>query len=437
MNPTQLRRIAQKYGTLGVLFVGALLLLQSLWQRKSLLFASLGLTALAVGLYLPLRFAVMCRVPVSTHFEPQFADEYPGNVAEEPTAYRIVDLGALPGGQISEATGISDKGHVVGVSELRGEAFHGFFWDGKMRDIGTLGGEISVALGVNNSGQVVGIGDDRQGMVRGFVWQNGKMRDIGHLGGGLTIATGMNNRGGVVGISATRDYEGHAFYWQDGKMRDIGTPKGYDLSFAQGINDKGVIVGLAVSSESGNARFERFEYQQTLFQIRIGRYDNDGGLKLSLLRSFGLFAEANSLPRGFAWKDGRFVELKGRRGATAALAVNNKGQVVGADYSERDDSIRAMLWESEQGKELPLPSGFSDSFAVDISEDGTVVGGAFSEENVTACAWKNGKAQDLNKLLPSGSGWTLYFAESINSKGQIVGIGDHNGQLRAFLLAPK
>jgi len=69
--------------------------------------------------------------------------------------------------------------------------------------------------------------------------------------------------------------------------------------------------------------------------------------------------------------------------------------------------FRALLWESEQGKELPLLPDFTESFATDISDAGVIVGGAFNDEEITACAWKGGKVYDLNTLLPSGSGWTL------------------------------
>jgi probable HAF family extracellular repeat protein len=444
MNPTKLRRLAKKYGTPGVLFAGAVLLLHSLWRRKPLLIVSFGVLVLAAGLRIPMTCSHRAQTfaePFATYFDPQMEAQDMSTAEgplEEPTAFRVVDLGVLPGGEISEATGISDKGHVAGVSDVSGETFHGFFWDGgKMHDIGTLGGELSIALGVNNSGQVVGVGDDRQGMPRGFVWQNGKMRDVGHLGGGITLASSINNRGGVVGLSATRDYLGHAFVWQDGKMRDIGTPKGCDLSIAQDINDSGIVVGFALNTQGNRDVLSKMtEAFQSYFKDGLVEFGYSNSPKMFVSSVLALSLESDSA-RAFAWNNGKFTELRGKREDTIAIAINNKGKIVGADISEREESVRAMLWESEQGKELPLPSGFSDSFAIDISDSGIIVGGAFSEEDITACAWKDGKAHDLNKLLPSGSGWTLYFASSINAKGQIVGIGEHNGQLHAFLLDPK
>jgi probable HAF family extracellular repeat protein len=45
----------------------------------------------------------------------------------------------------------------------------------------------------------------------------------------------------------------------------------------------------------------------------------------------------------------------------------------------------------------------------------------------------NGK-QDLNKLIPAGSGWQLTVANAINNRGQITGQGNINGQAHAFLV---
>jgi probable HAF family extracellular repeat protein len=45
--------------------------------------------------------------------------------------------------------------------------------------------------------------------------------------------------------------------------------------------------------------------------------------------------------------------------------------------------------------------------------------------------------KDLNKLIPTGSGWVLTEADGINASGQIIGMGTHSGQEHAFLLTPQ
>ena len=45
--------------------------------------------------------------------------------------------------------------------------------------------------------------------------------------------------------------------------------------------------------------------------------------------------------------------------------------------------------------------------------------------------------EDLNDLIPAGSGWVLVEARGINYRGQIVGTGSINGHAHAFLLTPE
>jgi hypothetical protein len=54
-----------------------------------------------------------------------------------------------------------------------------------------------------------------------------------------------------------------------------------------------------------------------------------------------------------------------------------------------------------------------------------------------AWIWSNGTFQDLNNLIPSGSGFTLDNATAINDNGQIVATGRNSvGQEHTFLLSP-
>jgi hypothetical protein len=44
--------------------------------------------------------------------------------------------------------------------------------------------------------------------------------------------------------------------------------------------------------------------------------------------------------------------------------------------------------------------------------------------------------QDLNNLIPAGTGWVLQEGAAINDTGQIAGYGTLHGQTHAFLLIP-
>ena len=68
-----------------------------------------------------------------------------------------------------------------------------------------------------------------------------------------------------------------------------------------------------------------------------------------------------------------------------------------------------------------------------INDAGEIVGNGKTSPMI----WVNGKATDLNTLLPANSGWDLLSANDINDDGQIVGIGRYKGTEEAYLLTPQ
>ena len=124
-----------------------------------------------------------------------------------------------------------------------------------------------------------------------------------------------------------------------------------------------------------------------------------------------------------------------------ALGINDNGVAVGSVFVEFLFGDRgtfafkgfAQNTSVEALGELPL-NGLPFTEANGINNSETVVG----TSNGRAFLWTAGVGiQDLNSLLDeSGIGWTLVFANAINDATQIVGYGDHNGETRAFLLAP-
>jgi fibronectin-binding autotransporter adhesin len=170
----------------------------------------------------------------------------------------MTDLGSLPGGLGSYATGINDSGTVVGYARIANDDHAFSYSDGTMTDLGTLGGTSSYAFGINDSGTVVGYSHTPLGYFHAFSDPTdtpGAMVDLGTLPGGLqSFAEGINNSGTVVGEAGTSGGSYHAFSYSDGTMTDLGTLGGSN-SNANAVNNSGVIVGSAQTSNGGYDAF--------------------------------------------------------------------------------------------------------------------------------------------------------------------------------------
>jgi probable HAF family extracellular repeat protein len=86
-------------------------------------------------------------------------------------------------------------------------------------------------------------------------------------------------------------------------------------------------------------------------------------------------------------------------------------------------------------QDLGTLTGDDGSSAAAINFYGHIVGMSTSNSGSRAFLWNARKGmRDLNTLIPSNSGWTLWDASGINVFGSIVGTGMINGQFHAFML---
>ena len=197
------------------------------------------------------------------------------------------------------------------------------------------------------------------------------MTDLGTLAGrGGSFANGVNNRGQVVGWSWTKDRQAHAFLWESGSMRDLGTLAGYDTSSARAINDRGQIVGDATS-------------------------------RSSLDRA-----------RAFLWESETMRDLGTLGGKRShAVAINNRGQVVGWSTT-KDGDDRAFLWENGKMRDI------GDFWPADLNDRGQIVGWGLVEGAVgqRPVLWEKGTVRYLRPLGRVGQ------ASGITKRSQIVGL---------------
>lgn len=194
-----------------------------------------------------------------------FTDSTPNSTTGLPTLDPFLwengemkDLGSL-GGTLGFASGINNSGHVIGQSDLAGDAtYHPFIWRaGHLTDLQTLGGDNGVAIWSNDADEVVGWADlPGSQFHHAFIWRDGVMTDLGTLGTDpCSTAYGMNARGQVVGNSGDGSGLGmcgpklHGFLWEPGRpMVDLDSlfaPLASGLQYYGSccINDGGEILG--------------------------------------------------------------------------------------------------------------------------------------------------------------------------------------------------
>jgi probable HAF family extracellular repeat protein len=325
-------------------------------------------------------------------------------------SYAITDLGTL-GAPLSEAYGINASGQVAGYSVTADGHDHAFLYDATvappMQDLGTLGGRGSYARGINASGQVVGHSyTTTDNVEHAFLYDataTPAMQDLGTLGGALSDAYGINASGQVVGQAQTSDGATHAFLYDPTvtpAMQDLGTLDGGPLSDAFGVNDSGQVVGHSFTA--GWAADHAFLYDPTATPA---------------MQDLGTLGGPQSI----------------------AYGINASGQVVGF-ASTAANADHAFLYDPNATPAMQdlgtLGGPFSVAYGINAS--GQVVGLSETASGVAGGAFLyDGTAmQNLNDLIPPGSGWVLGEATAINDNGQIAGFGQINGHLHAFLLTP-
>ncbi|HMF20083.1 MAG TPA: hypothetical protein VKE98_22945, partial [Gemmataceae bacterium] len=244
-----------------------------------------------------------------------------------------------------------------------GRICKGFRWEkGQMTPLPPFpGGFSSYATGVNNRGDVVGWAENGVHdptcnpafqilQFRAVIWRrDGTMQELPPLPGDSTsAATAINDRGEVVGISGDCGVAvgsvsaRHAVLWEHGLPRDLGNIGGDAWNTPTAINDRGVIVGFANIAPGTARNFEAFIWTRAEGMKSLGKFPGD-------LRS-------------------------------EALGINEKGQVVGLSRGG-PFVFRAFLWEDgtlTDLNSLTLPGSPFLLFGGDIDERGRIVGEALN-----------------------------------------------------------
>ena len=318
-------------------------------------------------------------------------------------------------------------------------------------DLGSLGLGVSHGLAINANGQVTGDSvlstlvqvpcpPQQYGGAKkcfkhpdhAFVWSNGTMTDLGSLGGLYSQGVAINGTGEVVGESATKSagpFE--PFLWNGHSMKALSAP-----ATVYGINDPGQIVGhcydgtflqsyaCVVSNGTitalpeSNPNIECLQITTIPGNIPAAVAINNSGQVLG-----NCFNSAGGL--AVVWTNDTPTELPTLGGvASSGTAISGNGQVVGTSETSTG-AEDGFLWSN--GTMTDLGSNFSSAA---VNDSGVIVGGQF--------VYSNGTLQNLNNLIPAGSGYQIQNATGVNDNGQIVANATYTptGQTHALLLNP-
>jgi|GEM_PF-583917 len=338
-------------------------------------------------------------------------------------------------------------------------------------DLGTLGGTQSVATGINDRGQVVGWSLDADVRTQAFLWQNGNMTGLGFFPGGTSsVANAINNNGEITGYSYVSATNYHAFLYVTNSLVDLGTLGGPN-SKGLAINNKTEVAGLAyVSTNLLPIWYDAF-WWRTNQMVVIPPYQSKRTCEGRGINENGFVSgftvldiPATDRSWGYVWHDDNQnasndlyeMKLLGTLGGdySEACAINEAGQTVGwAGITNTFYPLHAFLVTPSNGVwKLPsisntdrtnllmsslgaLESPFNNSYANAINDRTWIVGTSTTGSGTNqAFLWREGVMTNLNLLIPSNSGWVLTNATGINEHNEIVGSGLFHGQPRAFML---
>ena len=249
-----------------------------------------------------------------------------------------------------------------------------------------------------------------------FLWHYGVMQALPTLGGPNGYANMINDRGDIAGVAETPIQDAgcsvHRFQpvvWKNGEPHVLTTPDLYGV--AAYINERGQVVGASGSCAPFNAN--------TLLYLNEVR---------------AMFWEANGQPH-------ELPNLGGGGGIAGnhACNVNNLGEAVGHSELTNNTAFHATLWPKvNKVIDLGTLDGDYGSLALGINDSGIVVGASLDAAfNPRAVVWQHNILTDMNTLVADNSGLYLFLAESINNRGEIVGLGATNaGEVHGFQAIP-
>ncbi|MBX3744870.1 MAG: hypothetical protein KF833_06125 [Verrucomicrobiae bacterium] len=322
-------------------------------------------------------------------------------------AFAVIDVGHLTANPFSVATALNRQGQVAGYSarDASGTNARPFFYTGldelsRVLEPANPGGGPARALGLNGLGRMVGEAVTSLSETHAFQADplgSTQLMDLGTIeGSDFSAATAINDRGLIVGYSRLQDGTYRAFQAGTTPIRAIEMPASLSSMWATAVNVAGQIVGHGTTTGSG---------------------------------ATNAFLTLNDVTT--------VLDLPPGAEHVMATWINDQGVIVGHAIFPTAPRSRIVTFDGSRWNILDDMMGGGEAQATGINRFGQIIGRALTTNGTwRAFLYSDGRANDLNELIPFASGWELTTANAINDQLQIVGAGVTNGATRAILLFP-
>ncbi len=278
----------------------------------------------------------------TTRLSPEVA------VSEQPqqetpfTNYLLANIGALPGFISSHVTGLNNQGQVVGWMDGSNGLVHAFLWEhGNVIDLGTLGGSKAIASGINDRGEIVGVvlANEQR---RVFMLQGSNVTDLGVIDGFAKLGTegnisyapsvDINNRSQVTGRLMIKGDSQRSFLFSQEQISYFGLRGDGTICYAKAMNNRGQIAGQSIQRDNGWGVFlwqnGKIIDLKTLGGPRASvNAINDQGTVVGWANPAGA---AWDQAHAIVWEKGELLDLNVVGWKTSrATSINNAGEIVG------------------------------------------------------------------------------------------------------------
>jgi uncharacterized membrane protein len=334
------------------------------------------------------------------------------------SAYKVTEIGVLPGHNHGFAISINDAGQVAGYSEANIPNMTQRGWVYKAGTLAALGtlpkrGQYSTATFIHpTTGVIVGDGDTGDFRPQGMVRIGANLYNVFPNHGGNTHVLRIDTAGRIYGYFIG----GKSADWMGGMWTPNPKKAG---TYTQ------TILGGPGMPLSFNANGQGVGYQSGGTARQLAAFwDNTGARAM------------------------QFLPFRPEFSSSSANALSDDGTTIVGTGHPAFSSL-PLLWARTGTtwtlRDLPVLTGDNQGSANGVNNAGVVIGtstygipGTWQIEASTSVVWLQGVPREIQPLLDpvTGAGWLITGLVGINNSGQIAANALKGGFSRAIILTP-